>query len=102
MNQNVVLKRIRALRSQLSFMYDYIMVCKEKERLLQLFGYRVYFMTGTEMLSLCDFQDVNEYHKVFNKQIKTNTLLPWLEKIVSTLYNHITHDCLVGLLCILE
>ena len=48
-------------------MYDYIMVCKEKERLLQLFGYRVYFMTGTEMLSLCDFQDVNEYHKVFNK-----------------------------------
>lgn len=50
---------MRSLRSQLSFMYDYIMVCKEKERLLQLFENRVYFMTGTEMLSLRDFQDVN-------------------------------------------
>ena len=44
-------------------MYDYIMVCKEKERLLQLFGNRVYVMTGTEMLSLCDFQNVNEWMK---------------------------------------
>ena len=46
------------MRSQLSYMYDYIMVCKQKEELLKLFGDRVYFMTGTEMMSLRDFQEV--------------------------------------------
>ena len=53
-----MLNRIRVLRSQLSYMYDYVMVCKQKEELLRIFGNRAYFMTGTEVMSLSDFQEV--------------------------------------------
>ena len=46
---------------------------------------RLYFMTGTEMLSLKDFME-----------IKNGTLLPWLERVVGVINKHITQDCVVG------
>ena len=50
-------------------MYDYVNTCKQREELMRVLEPRLYFMTGTEMLSLKDFLD-----------IKNGTLLPWLER----------------------
>lgn len=97
MMQNAVLKRIRLLRTQLSYMYDYVMVCKQKDELVKVLGNRMYFMTGTEMLSLSDFQEV-KVHDWNDIQIKNNTLLPWLESVVGALHKHITRDCFVRML----
>lgn len=80
-----MLHRIRELRSRLSFMYDYVKTCKQKEELLRLLEPRLYFMMGTEMMSLKDFAE-----------IKSGTLLPWLERVVAAINKHITQDCVVG------
>ncbi|KAK8831971.1 hypothetical protein WA577_005071, partial [Blastocystis sp. JDR] len=84
MEKNATLKRIRELRSRLSFMYDYVNTCKQREELMRVLEPRLYFMTGTEMLSLKDFLD-----------IKNGTLLPWLERVVAVINKHITQDCVL-------
>lgn len=66
-------------------MYDYVNTCKQREELMRVLEPRLYFMTGTEMLSLKDFLD-----------IKNGTLLPWLERVVVVINKHITQDCVVG------
>ena len=56
--KNSTLRQVRQLRTVLSYMYDYIKVCKQKEELLHILEPRLYFMMGTEMLSIKDFEDV--------------------------------------------
>lgn len=66
-------------------MYDYVNTCKQREDLMHVLEPRLYFMTGTEMLSLKDFVDM-----------KNGVLLPWLEHVLAVINKHITQDCIVG------
>ena len=56
--KNPLLTRLRSMRTVLSYMYDYIKVCKQMNDLLRILEPRLYLMTGTEMLSMKDFEDV--------------------------------------------
>lgn len=58
--KNPLLSRLRSLRTVLSYMYDYIKVCKQKDDLLHLLEPRLYFMMGTEMMSIRDFEEVGK------------------------------------------
>ena len=63
--KNPLLNRLRALRTVLSYMYDYIKVCKQKEDLLHMLEPRLYLMMGTEMMSIKDFKEVEKHTTVY-------------------------------------